>query len=71
MIGHLNAQSPLYGLKGDVPAGTILGAQGMSGSTIGGPVATMHANGRNGYIATPEDLMWIVRSMQGVLGGNQ
>ena len=70
-IGHLHEPSPLAGFKGSIPAGTRLGGQGMSGSTSGVPVATMHANGRNGYKATPEDLMWIIRNMQGISGGNQ
>ena len=70
-IGHLHEPSPLAGFNGIIPAGTRLGGQGMSGSTSGVPVATMHANGRNGYIATPEDLMWIIRNMQGISGGTQ
>ncbi len=70
MLGHLNGVSPLAGLPIGtlVPAGTLIGSQGASGRSVipsGLPWdhITAHADGVNGYKATPEDLMWIVNNL--------
>ena len=72
MVGHLDSTSPLANLPPGtvIPAGTDIGYQGGSGSVIGtDAIVTSHADGRNGYIATPEDLMWIVNGMYDASGG--